>query len=75
MNLYQHVKNQLIPSVHFSDTLNFRVQTLDRPDPFLTMPNQEILDQLLIFVNFYQHAKNEAISLISSGEIVDLKIL
>ena len=39
------------------------------------MPNQKIFDQLLIFVNLYQHTKNEAISSICSGEIVDLKIL
>ena len=39
------------------------------------MPNQKIFNQLLIFVNFYQHAKNEAISSICSGKIVDLKVL
>ena len=26
-------------------------------------------------MNLYQHAKNEAVSLISSGKIIDLKIL
>ena len=39
------------------------------------MPNKNIFDQLLTFVNLYQHAKNEAVSSICSGEIVDLKIL
>ena len=39
------------------------------------MPNQKIFTQLLSFVNLYQHAKNEAVSLICSGEIIDLKIL
>ena len=39
------------------------------------MPNQKNFDQLLIFVNLYQHAKNEAASSICSGEMVDLKIL
>ena len=39
------------------------------------MTNQKIIYQLLIFVNLYQHAKNEAVSSICSGEIVDLKIL
>ena len=39
------------------------------------MPNQTIFDKLLIFVNLYQHAKNEALSSICSGEMVDLKIL
>ena len=63
------------PFVHSSDTVNFRVQRLDWPHPFLTMPNQTIFDQILIFVNLYQHVKNEAVSSISSGEKVDLKIL
>ena len=39
------------------------------------MPNQKSFNQLLILVNLYHHAKNEAISLISSGDILDLKIL
>ena len=47
----------------------------DWQHPFLTMPNQKIFDQLLVFVNLYQHAKNETVSSICSREIVDLKIL
>ena len=39
------------------------------------MPNQKLFGQLAIFVNLDQHAKNEAVSSICSGEIVDLKIL
>ena len=39
------------------------------------MLNQKIFDQLLIFINLYQHAKNEVVSSICTGEIVDLKIL
>ena len=39
------------------------------------MPYQKTFNQLLIFLNLHQHAKNEAVSLICSGEIVDLKIL
>ena len=39
------------------------------------MPNQKIFNQLLIFANFYQHAENEAVSSICSGEIVHLKIM
>ena len=39
------------------------------------MPNQKIFNQLLIFVNLYQYAKNEAVSLICSGKMLDLKIL
>ena len=33
-----------------------------RSCPFFTMSNQKIFDQLLIFVNFYQHAKKKAAS-------------
>ena len=72
---YQHVKNQVIPFVYSSDTVNFRVQRPDWPNLFLTMPHQKLFNQHLIFVNLYQHAKNEAVSSICSGEIVDLKIL
>ena len=39
------------------------------------MPDQKNFDQLLIFVNLYHHAKNEAVSSICSGEKGDLKIL
>ena len=39
------------------------------------MPNQKIFNQLLIFVNLYQHPKNEAVSFICSGEMVHLKIM
>ena len=39
------------------------------------MANQKIVDQFLSFMKLYQHAKNEAVSLICFGEIVDLKIL
>ena len=38
------------------------------------MPCQELFNQLLIFVNLYQHAKTEAVSSICSGEMLDLKI-
>ena len=41
------------------------------PNPFLAMPIQKFFDQLLIYVNLYQHAKNQAISLICSGDMVD----
>ena len=74
MNLYQHPKNQLIPSIHF-EIHSYVVQRLDWPYPFFTMPVQNFFDQLLIFANLHQHAKNESFSLICSGEIVDLKIL
>ena len=43
--------------------------------PISDMANQKIFDQVLIFVNLHQHAKNQANSSISSGDIVDLKTL
>ena len=39
------------------------------------MLNEKILNQLLTFANLYQQDKNEAVSSICSGEILDLKIL
>ena len=42
---------------------------------FLTMPIQKLFDQLLIYVNLYQHAKNQAILFIFSGDMIDCKIL
>ena len=39
------------------------------------MPHQKPFNQLLLFVNLYQHAKNEAVSSICYGEMLDLKIL
>ena len=71
LNLYQNAKNQFTPSVHFWDTVNFRVMWPDWPRPFLIMHTQKIFDQLLVYVNLYQHAKNQAISLICSGNMVD----
>ena len=68
-------KNQLISSVHSWDTVNFRVQRPHWPYPVLNMPNQKIFNQLLTLANLYQHSKNEAVSSICSGEILDLKLL
>ena len=75
VNLYQQAKNQLITSVHFWDTVNFRVQRPDWPNHILTMPNQKKFSTSFSFVNLSQHAKNEAVSLICSEAIDDLKIL
>ena len=33
--------------------------------------HQKTFDQFLVYVNLYQHAKNQAISLIYSGDMVD----
>ena len=51
-----------VPSVLSWATINFRFQRPDWPHSFLTMPHQGLSSQLLMFVNLYQHAKNEAVS-------------
>ena len=63
VNLYQHAKNQFIPSVHSSDTVNFKVPSHDWPHPFLTMPTPKTFK--LIFMKLYQHAKNKLIPLVN----------
>ena len=89
--MIQHAKNQVIQSVRSPVTLSFRIPSLDWPDPFLKvnfrvnrpyqphlflpMHNQKIFDQLLIFVNLYQHAQNETVSALFSVVMTDLKIL
>ena len=57
MNLYQHPKNQLVPSVHSWDTINFRVQWPDCPRLFLTMPNQEYFWPTFNFCEFVSTCK------------------
>ena len=42
-----------------------------RDHTFLTTPTTIFLDQLLIYVNLYQHANNQAFLLICSGDMVD----
>ena len=57
------------------ETANFRVPRLDWPHPFLTMPTKKIFDQLLIFVNRYQHAKNLLfIPFAHSSDTVNFKV-
>ena len=53
-------KIKFIPSFHFWDKVNFRILWPDWPHPFLTMSfhSQIFFDQLLIYVNLYQHARN-----------------
>ena len=42
----------------------------DRAHPFLTMLTQKLFGQILIYVNLYQHVKNQAISFICFGDMV-----
>ena len=78
-NLYDFVPackklgNFLCLFLRYTVNLNSRDQT--GHIHFLTMLNQNLFEQLSAFLNFYQHEKNEAVSLICSGEINDIKIL
>ena len=58
VNLYQHAKIQSSPTVHSSDTVNFRIQSPYWPHLFLAMLTPKIFNYLLICMNLYQHAKN-----------------
>ena len=51
-------KNQFLPSVHSSDTVNFRVSSPDWPFPFSTMLNPKMFNYLLICVNLCQLASS-----------------
>ena len=42
--------------------------------PLLTMPTQKVYDQLLIFVNLYQHAKNQFILSVHSLDAVNFGV-
>ena len=76
VNLYQHAKNQVSPSVHSWDTQSIWSPEIWLATPiFWPCPTKTLYEQLSIFMNLHQHAKNEAVSSICSREIVDFKIL
>ena len=39
------------------------------------MPIQQFFNQILVFINSYEYAKNQAVSSIRSGHIADLQTL
>ena len=41
----------------------------------MTAPTPVFCNQLLVLMNFYQHAKNQTFSSFYSRDIIDLKIL
>ena len=57
-------KNQFTPSVHSSNTVNFKVPSQDWPHQFLTMQTPKTFN--LISMKLYQHAKNKLIPLVNS---------
>ena len=63
-----------VPSFLYWDTVNFRVYRPDWSHLFLTMTHQKLFNQILFFLNLYQHEKNEVASSICSGKMIDLKL-
>ena len=60
---------------HFQSSFNLREIAPALATHIFNHAHQKLFNQLVIFVNLYQHAKNEAVSSICSGEMLDLKIL
>ena len=56
------------------ETANFRVLWPNWSHPFLTITTQKNFNQLLIFVNLYQHAKNQFIPSVHSSDTVNFKV-
>ena len=75
LNLYQNTKNQFVPLISLRDTANFRFLQPEWTHPPITTPIPTFLNQLFISMNLYQYAKNQTISSLCSGYIVDLKTL
>ena len=74
VNLYKHTKNGVIPSVHPSDTVNFRILSPHWLQPFLTMPTTKISNHFLICMNLYQYAKNHFIPSVSFWDTVNFRV-
>ena len=65
------------PSCICTRMQRFRLYILeshDWPHPFLTMPTQQIFDQLLTVINLHQHAKNQFILLVHSSDRVNFRV-
>ena len=63
-----------MPASYSWDTFNLRFPWSDWPHLFLIVATPKFFDKILIYVNLYQYAKNQAVS-ISFGDMVDQKIL
>ena len=80
--MYQHQFISLsIPSAHSSNAESL-LESLYQTGhtrfwswSFLTIPRQTLFNKLLIFGNLYHYTKNKAVSSISFGEMLALKIL
>ena len=56
---------------NFSHLIKLLLKEFDK----MTAPTPVFCNQLLVLMNFYQHAKNQTFSSFYSRDIVDLKIL
>ena len=63
-----------MPASYSWDPFNLRFPWSDWPHLFLIVATPKFFDKILIYVNLYQYAKNQAVS-ISFGDMVDQKIL
>ena len=61
--------------IHSILEYNYNRIITDWPYPFLAIPIQKSVDKNLFILNWYQHEKSQAISLICFGDFVLLKIL
>ena len=68
-------KELVIPSVHSSDTVSFRVPSPDWPNPFLKMRISKIFSRFFACVKLYQHAKNHLIPSVLSSDTVNFRVL
>ena len=64
-------KMQKISSFNLFILEKWSISWPDLPHPFLDHSQSKSFDQALIHVNLHQHAKNKAISLICSRNMVD----
>ena len=55
-------KKSVIPSVHSSDTVSFRVPSPDWPHPFLTMPTCKIFNHISVCMNLAWITSTQKIS-------------
>ena len=68
-------KNLLDSQTHSYNKADFMVSWTKRSCPFLTMPTQKSLKQLLAFLNLYQHLKNLPTPSVHSWDTVSFRIL
>ena len=67
-------KKLVIPFVHSLGTVNFRVLSPHWPHLLLAMPTPNIFKHLLIWMNLYQHAKNQLIPCIHSSDTGNFRV-